>query len=173
MYTKEEAIKKIKAQVHSKTNFKDYNGGGIIDNTNCLAYAIGATYPEKSFYRLGVLSGLKPNIEEEYKDEEEFKELFFKDIESLDIDYQEIEFIDKFDLLDKVSKLNLKDNEHVVVLCACYFGCGMLKDFHFYRFDKEMGWSEKRRCQYYSKNENIERSWTDFNRPIGLYVLKA
>ena len=29
MYTKEEAIKKIKAQVHSKTNFKDYNGGGL------------------------------------------------------------------------------------------------------------------------------------------------
>lgn len=64
--TKQERLNIVRKEVQSPINIDAYNNDtSIRDNTNCMAYAIGATFPELSMYRLGAISDSK-SLDEPY-----------------------------------------------------------------------------------------------------------
>lgn len=145
MITTQEAIEMIKMDLHNnETDFESYNNYNVRINTNCYAYAIGATLEYSEVYRLGVFSGKKMDIEEPYSSEKEMKYLLESDLDSLEIQYENIEGKDEEELKNEVSKIDLHSNQHVIVLFGNHYANGLLKDFHFLRYDKNRGWTDKR-----------------------------
>lgn len=167
-----ENFEKIKRAVHQSLNWEDYNSTSVKDNTNCLAHAIGSTVTsDRRAYRLGVLSG-KKDVGEQYFSKEEVKELFEADAEAIELKLQEIEVEDvKSFLKEEILNIELQENEHIVALFVKIYGKEIIRDFHFLRFDRGIGWSEKRRQLGVDFIEDILKSWPSAwnDRLVGIY----
>ena len=170
-------IEKIKRDLHQPLNWDDYNSTYIRDNTNCFSHAIGITVPLLKYYRLGVLSG-KKDVKEEYKSIEEVQDLFLSDMSALNLKVEEISYADtsKFSLLKSIPNIELQSNQHIVVLFVKIYenkGKESIRDFHFIRYDKEKGWSEKwrRRNVYFFQDITIgwPSGWND--RMVGVFKI--
>lgn len=140
-------IDKVKEVVHLPLKWERYNETLVRNETNCYAHAIGSTYPCFGFYRIGVLSGniiSKEEYAQEYYSEKQVKTLFLKDMQFLNLDCQEIVFSTKEDLLEKIRSESLLKNQYVVLLFLYFWSNGKIADFHFWRYDTEIGFSHKR-----------------------------
>ncbi len=157
----QEDIEKIKKAVHQPLNWEDYNSTSVIEDTNCFAHAIGSTITaNRPAYRLGMLSREK-KLKDMYFSKEEVKSLFQADLEILELKCEELSFMDLKSFLEDLSKANFTDNEHIVALFVKVYGKdeSFIRDFHFLRYDKEKGWSEKRWGLRVNFMENILLQW--------------
>ena len=129
-----ESIERVRAQVQNPLEYKEYENTNVKNNTNCFAYAIGATFPEIKLYRLGLVSGEK-TIDQEYYSTQELVELMQKDLKVFGLKYEIIseEDID-FDI----------QNVYYIKLYAVVWANGKIGDFHFIRGENGK-WTEKRR----------------------------
>lgn len=167
-----ENLENIKKAVHQPLNWGDYNSTAVIEDTNCFSHAIGSTVTSnRPAYRLGMLSG-KKELKDEYNSKEEVKNLFLADLSTLELKVEEIPFVHLISFLDDLSNIDLADNEHIVALFVKIYGRDeIIRDFHFLRYDKEKGWSDKRwgwRVHFF---ENILMEWpSDWNdRLVGVF----
>jgi len=161
---------KIIECVHCPLDYSKYESTIIRNNTNCYAHAIGSTYPELKMYRIGAISQLK-SIEKAYVSEDELKALFLEDMQTLNLEAEEIKTFSKQDCLSKIENANLKENEHLILLFGVYYGSGKFADFHFWRYD-EKGFSEKRKTQMPIFIENPNITWSNSMNLIGLFRIK-
>ena len=172
----EKTVEKIKQNVHQPLKWENYNNTIVRNNTNCFAHAIGSTdSSDRSFYRLGVISG-KKDIEQEYFSAKEVKELFLSDLEVLELDAEEILLRDKDEILEHISNMNLQDNQYIVALFVKTYrewGKMRIRDFHFLRYDEEKGWSEKRFTQNVIFLNNIKFQWPSSwnDESVGVFVI--
>ena len=136
-------INLIKETVHKPLNYSDYSETIIREYTNCYAHAIGSTIPDdKGTYRLGIISGKRKSIFG-YSSIEEVKNFFLEDMKTLELGVEELEIF-KEELIGN-EKNFIKEKQHIVVLFAEKRRKDMpIMEFHFFRYDTEMGWTEKR-----------------------------
>lgn len=173
-------ILEIRRNVHQPLKWEDYNSTNVRDNTNAFAHAIGSTnVSDPRYYRLGMVSG-KKKLKQEYFSLEEVKDLFLSDAHVLELDVEEIILaggdLSKYSLLDHISKIELQNNQHIVVLFVKIYVDGKrerILDFHFLRYDEGKGWSEKilRRNVYFF--EDISREWPScwYDRTVGAFKI--
>lgn len=156
----QENLEKIKNAVHQPLNWEDYNSTSVVEDTNCFAHAIGSTVTSDiSAYRLGMLSG-KKKLKDGYISKEEVKKLFQADLSVIGLRLEEIPFENLTSFLKYMSKIDLTDNQHIVALFVKIYGKEeIIMDFHFLRFDKEKGWSDKRWGRRVHFIENISMEW--------------
>ena len=111
---------------------------------------------------------------------EEVKDLFLSDAHVLDLDVEEIipagGDLSKYSLLTHISKIELQNNQHIVVLFVKIYEDGnkeRIRDFHFLRYDKEKGWSEKRLRNNVYFFEDISREWPSCwnDRTVGAFKI--
>ena len=134
--TNKERIKIIKQQVHeTPPDDSVYSSTSTRDNTNCYSYALGATHPYLSLYRIGTISGRK-SIEENYVSTAEIIDLLLSDLDCLNLEYTAITEIPE----------QLPERTYIIKLYVKIYANGMIGDYHFIRFDKGT-WSEKWRGQ--------------------------
>lgn len=173
MITKEN-LEKIKKAVHQPLNWDDYSSTFVRENTNCFSHAIGSTcVVDNSAYRLGMLSG-KKEVKEPYLSKEEVKSLFLDDMSVLELGVEEITFQNLTLFLRDMQNIELEDNEHIVALFVKVYGKEKnVKDFHFWRYDKEKGWSDKRWGWKIHFVENVSREWpSDWNdKLVGVFKI--
>lgn len=136
----EERISKIIEEVHKPIDLKKYESTSVRDNTNCYAYAIGATYPYLKLYRIGAISQLKP-IDEKFTSKEERLNLLFKDLEVLKLKYEPI---------NSENEVDLNDNQFIIKMYIQVLPNGIIFDSHFIRFENGK-WTEKRKGQRVSE----------------------
>ena len=173
-------ILEIRRNVHQPLKWEDYSSTNIRDNTNAFAHAIGSTnVSDPRYYRLGMVSG-KKKLKQEYFSSEEVKDLFLSDAHVLDLDVEEIipagGDLSKYSLLNHISKIELQNNQHIVVLFVRIYEDGgreKIFDFHFLRYDKEKGWSEKRFRNNVYFFEDISREWPSCwnDRTVGAFKI--
>lgn len=162
--TKQDIIKEVKKCVHSELNYSEYHSTNVRSQTNCYAYAIGSTFPYSEIYRIGAFSGLKP-IEEKYLSVEEVKSLLEEDLKILELKFNEIDVdCNSKDFLEKIQKMELKQNQYVVLLFIKWYATGQIWDFHFWRFDKKQ-FSDKRWCTLPNKVD-IDHWWESWNEKL-------
>lgn len=144
---------KLQNEVHSNPDFSVYNSTNTRDSTNCYSHAIGARYPKLQLYRIGAISGKKP-INESYESIGEILKLLLLDLDALNLEYDIVK--------EENLKIDLADNQHIIKLYVkIYPGNGKIGDFHFVRYDDNIGWTEKYRTlrerkveeYYYEKME--------------------
>lgn len=166
-----EAIEQIKEAVHNPLDYKDYNNSYVQDNTNCFAHAIGSTVTaDRTLYRLGMISEKKP-IDQEYFSEEEVKDLFISDTKILELELTELEFRNKHQFLDLVENIELKENEHIVVIFVKKYFDQKIHDFHFLRYDSQCGWTEHYRNRHLSYLD-IRYNWPSFcMEVVGAFIV--
>ena len=162
MDNKEQIIEKIKQAVHKPLNWEEYNSSDKRANTNCFSHAIGSTVTiDSSIYRLGMISERR-EFNYTFKSREELKDFFLSDMKVLELEVEEIPFIDKSSFLKKMEQIQLNDNQYIVALFAKINergGIESILDFHFIRYDKDNGWSEKRTNNYINFFYNIAIQW--------------
>lgn len=172
---RERRIEEIKKVVNKPLNWDSYNSTNVINSTNCFSHAIGSTIiDDLSLYRLGMIS---KNTKIEYSSIEELKELFLEDAKMLGLNVEEIKmYLHKHSVLQCVEKLCLNDNQYFVLLFAKTYqqeGKQKIRDFHFFRFDQDKGWSEKivRNEVHFVKDmtKAWPSSWSD--KPVGLFTI--
>lgn len=167
-----EAFMKIKIDAHQPFKYKEMLNSSIVrENTNCFSVAIGSTCTiDKTLYRLGMLSEKKP-VDEAYKSFEEIKDLFLSDLEILDLRYIELNLKTKHSIEQYVSTHPLDERSHIAVLFAKEMADKKIHDFHFLRYDSEIGWSEKcgRQPLFIGKNVTWPPNWYD--KLIGCYKI--
>ena len=173
-------ILEIRRNVHQPLKWEDYNSTNVRDNTNAFAHAIGSTnVSDPRYYRLGMISG-KKRSKQDYFSLEEVKDLFLSDAHVLDLDVEEIipagGNLSKYSLLNHISKIELQNNQHIVVLFVKIYEDGgreKIFDFHFLRYDKEKGWSEKRFRNNVYFFEDISREWPSRwnDRTVGAFKI--
>lgn len=139
-----EAVQIVKENVHKIKSIEDYNSQNISIYTNCYAYALGATIEYPEVYRLGVFSGKKMDIEEPYSSEGEMKYLLESDLNALDVNFQKVEGNNEEQIKKEVSNMTLQDNQYIIVLLAFHYANGLLRDFHFIKYENKNGWTDKR-----------------------------
>lgn len=126
------ALKKIRSSAHSKFNLKEFeNNSSVRDDTNCLAFVIGSTYPYREMYRLGTISGLRAE-NQEISSIEEMKAFFFGDMKALDLKVAE-----------SSEEEPLNDNQYKIALFAKIYANDKICDYHFIRLIDNK-WVEKR-----------------------------
>lgn len=171
----QQIIEEIKKVVHQPLNWEEYESSSKCRLTNCFAHAIGntsATVHNSDSYeahRLGMISGLKQK-NEKYISKQEVKELFLSDIAMLDLQAEEILFENKWSFFGRFSDIQLEKNQHVVVLFV-KLNRNEIEDFHFLRFDLEIGWSEKRWCFKPYVFEDIFKEWPSDFELVGVYKI--
>lgn len=155
-----EKFERIKNAVHQPLNWDDYNSTAVIEDTNCLSHAFGSTVTSAiEAYRLGSLSG-KKKLKDGYFSKDEVKNLFYADAESVELKIEEIPFENLSTFLKYISEIKLAENQHIVALFVKVYGREeYISDFHFLRFDKGKGWTEKRRPLRITFIEDISRDW--------------
>lgn len=159
-------LEAIKDSVHyDEVFFKDnrYNETAVMEDTNCFAHAIGSRITNnRVYYRLGSISQRKI-LNQSYFTNQEVKELFLSDAEMLELDVEELPIKkDKESIIQGVENIKLEENQYIVVLFVQKYADGKISDFHFIRFDKDIGWTEKKYDQRLTYIENINISWPTF-----------
>lgn len=168
-----ERIEKIKKAVHQPLNWDDYNSTSVIEDTNCFSHAIGSTVTSiRNAYRLGMLSEKKKE-NEKYISIQEVKQLFLADLSVVELNVEEISFKNLSLFLEQMSNIELSDNQHIVALFVKVYGNDNIIDFHFLRYDNEIGWSEKRWNFAVHLIDNIESTWpSNWNdRLVGIFKI--
>ena len=149
-------IEKIIQSVHQELDWDLYNHTNVQDSTNCFAHAIGSTVTSATkYYRLGILSGKKPDGQA-YISTTEVRDLFLADTQVLGLEVEEITFSDRS---NPTSEVELQADQYIVALFVKMAGNGGILDFHFLRYDKDKGWSEKRFRKPLIFLENIALGW--------------
>lgn len=169
----QENIERIKKAVHQPLNWEDYNSTSVIEDTNCFSHAIGSTATAiRTAYRIGMLSGNKKE-DEKYISIQEVKKLFLADLSVLQLENEEIPFENLTSFLEYLPKIDLSDNQYIVALFVKIYGNYNIMDFHFLRYDKEKGWSEKRWNCKARFLEHISREWpSNWNdRLVGIFKI--
>ena len=170
MITKEN-LERLKKAVHQPLNWEDYNSTSVIEDTNCFSHAIGSTATAiRKAYRIGMLSEKKKE-NEKYISIQEVKKLFRADLSVIGLETEEISFENLTSFLEYLPEINLADNEYIVALFVKVYGNDNIIDFHFLRFDKEKGWSEKRWNRKVHLIDNITIEWpSNWNdRLVGIF----
>lgn len=108
-----------------------------LNDTNCYAYALGLDIPEQEInnhaYFPGIIGNSKiylPN--QELFTYEEFIYNLFEDFKALNIEYKEIDPLDKINI-----------DEWKIALFITYYSKNYVEDFHFLRENKENIWYHK------------------------------
>lgn len=172
MITKEN-LERLKKAVHQPLNWEDYNSTSVIEDTNCFSHAIGSTATAiRKAYRIGMLSEKKKE-NEKYISIQEVKKLFRADLSVIGLETEEISFENLTSFLEYLPEINLADNEYIVALFVKVYGNDNIIDFHFLRFDKEKGWSEKRWNRKVHLIDNITIEWpSNWNdRLVGIFKI--
>ena len=156
----EKIMQEVMQEVHESLKESLYNNDtSIRDNTNCYAFAIGATYPNLEIYRIGNICG-KKQITESYFSIEEIKELLYSDLEVLDLKIEE-----------STLEEEVLENQHKIILFAKVWKTGQIADYHFYRCYNNI-WKEKWRGRKIQMIENFQRDRIDKIYPwsiIGIF----
>ena len=166
-------LKELEAAVHKELDYSLYTSTQIKDKVNCYTHAIGATSIGIGL-RIGEICGKKP-ILKAYDSDEEIKNLFIEDMKKLHLICREIDIHqNKFKMIERIKKLKPMKNEAVVMLFVQHNSDGYIRDFHFWRFDNQKGFSEKRFWHELSVNDTPEYSWPadEMNHFVGAYFLK-
>ena len=165
-------LKKLEAAVHKPMDYSEYASSYVESHVNCYTHAIGATSIHMGL-RIGEICGKKP-ILKEFVSDEEIKELFLADMQKIHLVCREIDKHNKWALLKWISKANLDETEAVVMLFVQHNSDGSIRDFHFWRYDSEKGYTEKRFWHGLTFNGTPEYSWpeSEMNHFIGAYLLK-
>lgn len=124
-------LNKILSQVHSNPSFERYKETQVRNNTNCYSHALGTMFPMLEIYRVGAISGNK-HIDEKYVSSEEIKNLLFLDCKELQLKIEETSLEEK-----------ISDDEHKIVLFVKRWPNGQVADYHFWRYDNSLSWTEK------------------------------
>lgn len=176
MDNRKEIVEKIKLAVHKPLNWEDYNSSDKRVNTNCLSHAIGSTVTiDSSIYRLGMISERR-EFKYTFKSREELKEFFLSDMKVLELETEEIPFIDKATFLKDMEQMQLDYNQYIVALFVKVNergGTESILDFHFIRYDQNKGWSEKRVNNYVNVFYNISVQWPSSwnDRLVGVFKI--
>lgn len=117
-------------QAHSKPNFEKYEGTMGMQETNCYSHALGLTFPNLQWYRIGAISGKKA-IDEKYRSINEIKNLLFSDCETLQLKIEESSLEDE-----------VLENQYKIALFVKIWGNKRIGDYHFWRCDSGV-WTEK------------------------------
>lgn len=167
-----EAFMGIKIDSHQAFKYKEMINSTVVrKNTNCFSVAIGSTCTiDKTLYRLGMLSE-KKTVDEAYKSFKEIKDLFLSDLEAIELRYKELNLKTQSSIEQYVRSNSLSERNHIVVLFAKEFADKKIHDFHFLRYDSEIGWSEKcgRQPLFIGKNVTWPSNWYD--KLIGCYKI--
>lgn len=168
-------VEKIRLAVHSNLDYSEYSDSLVRELVNCYTHAIGATSTHMGI-RIGELCE-KKEIQEKYISTDEIDELFKADMKAIKLECHRIKKIglevDKEDVFNFVEKHNFKDNEFLIILFAVQNGDLSIRDFHFWRYDKN-GFTEKRFWNNLVKIENPRLSWPEgiLTRFVGAYLMK-
>ncbi len=167
----ENVIEKIKKAVHQPLNFDDFKSSCTRENTNCFALAIGSTVTaDRTFYRLGRISGKKP-LDQDFFSIEEVKDLFLADLEALDLKYESLALHGKSQILAYTSGLKLQENEHIVVMFVQKMANNTIMDYHFLRYDNR-GWSEiRRQFHQFVRDDNISWPSNWYDKLVGVFKI--
>ena len=164
-------IEKIKDAVHKPINFDDFKSSCTCENTNSYALAIGSTVTaNRTLYRPGRLSGKKP-LAQDFSSVEEVKDLFFSDLEFLDLKYESLDLVGKKEIFDYASQLKLKENEHLLVMFVQEFADHSIGDYKFLRYDPNIGWSEKRGCHQFLTGKNVSWPSNWYDKFVGCFKI--
>lgn len=156
---KNAAVSRVKQQVKepwTKEKMDRYNNESVTrDGTNCYAYAIGATSTISGLYRPGLISKCKPP-KSDFQDEYELVKCFKKDCDWLNLPYTHVLSRDPEVFAKMQREFGFYPNEHMVGLFSVKYYDGIIRGFHFIRYDPEFGWSEKKDYGgYATKIENL------------------
>lgn len=168
----QQIIKEIKTAVHKPLNWQHYESTSVCDYTNCFAHAIGSTGITNysnffEAYRLGMISSKKQKGER-YCSKQEVRELFLSDVAILGLEIEEIPFENKWSFFQKFPNIQLDENQHLVALFV-KINRKQIQDFHFLRYDKEKGWSEKRWFHRPNMLKEIFKEWPDDYSIVGVF----
>lgn len=165
-------LKKLEAAVHKPMDYSEYASTNVCSHVNCYTHAIGATSIHMGL-RIGEISNKKP-IMKNYISDEEIKELFLADMKKIHLTCREIDKHNKWQLLKWIKKRQLAENEAIVMLFVQHNSDGSIRDFHFWRYDSEKGFTEKRFWHGVIFNGTPEYSWPEdeLNHFVGAFVLK-
>ena len=142
------------AEAHGEFHFDRYSKDWLVKmSTNCMAFALGLeTASNSELYRVGALCGKKP-IDQEYFSEYEVKELFLEDLQVLKLNVKQVTF-------EEIKVMELESNQYIVFLFVTKYG-KEIGDFHFWRYDNEWGFTQKRPRQVQIIIENPKRDWPE------------
>ena len=169
-------VEKIRLAAHSPLDYSEYSKSLVRELVNCYTHAIGATAIHMGI-RIGELCQKKPS-KERYFSIDEIDELFKEDMKAIGLKCHRIKKVglevEKKDVFDFVKKHDFKDNEFLIMIFAVQNGDLSIRDFHFWRYDKEIGFTEKRFWNNLVKIENPEISWPGgiLTQFIGVYLMK-
>lgn len=169
---------RVKTAVHNPLDYKEYDATETVDSINCYAHAIGATAVHRKL-RVGDLCGKKA-ITQMYLSDDEIETLFLQDMAELELECQKRYFEEsrtwngRKQVLDKLSNTMISQNTVIVLLFVLHNGDGSIRDFHFWRYDGEKGFTEKRPRQRLSRIEDPAYSWpaSELNHFVGMYLIK-
>lgn len=163
-------VERVKMAVHTPLDYSEYASTVVKDDVNCYTHAIGATSIHMGL-RLGELCGKKP-INEHYISEKEIEELFIEDMKAIRLTCRKIE--KNKDMLKWLDNHEFKPNEAVVFLFVQHNGDGSIRDFHFWRYDTQEGFTEKRFWWPLIKIKNPRYSWPEgiLCTFVGAYLIK-
>ena len=172
-----EELQKIKLAVSQPLNWEAYKSTNVQNVTNCFAHAIGCNIPYELTYWLGNISN-KKSRHEDYKSCEELRKLFLADLAVLNLCVKEIKFeeLSKEEVIKYASQAKLDSNQYLVTMFATIYnkdGQEMIRDFHFIRYDQEVGWSEKKIRHNVRIFKNILAEWPSnwYDKLIGVYQI--
>lgn len=166
-----EIISKIKDAVHKPINFDDFKSSCTRENTNGFALAIGSTITaDRTLYRPGRISG-KKMLNQDFFSVEEVKDLFFSDLEFLKLKYEPLDLFGKKEILAYVSKLEMCENEYILVMFVQEFADHSIGDYKFLRYDTNIGWSEKRGCHQFLTGENVSWPANWYDKFVGCFKI--
>ena len=169
-------VEKVRLAAHSPLDYSEYSNSLVREMVNCYTHAIGATSIHMGI-RIGELCE-KKSIKQRYWSTNEMDELFKDDMKAIKLSCKSIKKrnleVKKDDVFDFIRKHDFKPEEFLVILFAVKNGDLSIRDFHFWRYDKENGFTEKRFWNNLVKIENPKLSWPEgiLVDLVGAYLMK-
>ena len=167
-------IQKIRQEVHQHLDFSVYQNSMIRENTNSLSHVIGTTIPEPYLYNLGRISGKQTASINYYNSPEQVRELFVADLNTIDLQFEELALYSKQAICSFLDSKSLKENQHLAVLFiqdSRKNKKGVILGFHFLRYDPDIGWSSKKFNQYLCVGENVTWPSNWYDQLISCYKI--
>ena len=165
-------ISKVQTAVHEKLDYSEYDSTIVQNEVNCYCHAIGSTAIHKGI-RIGELSCLKP-INEKYISEDEVERLFIEDMKSIRLTCRKLKKSNKADIINWLGTHEFKNTESIIMLFVQKNADKSIRDFHFWRYDSEKGFTEKRFWNRLTYIDTPQYSWPEGEMCtfVGAYLLK-
>ena len=145
-------------QAHSKPDFLNlYKATHVRKEIVCYPHALGLL----QFERVGAISNNKP-LNEKYTSKEEIKKLLFLDCKELQLGIEECSLEDE-----------ISDEQHKIILFVKTWANGVIADYHFWRYDNDLLWTEKWRGQGMRIIENFDLEISRFKSEFSLWSLEG